>query len=140
VAGISSASYRGIRAFTITEGALRLSVLALLALSMAGCNITDLKNTTVRVQGTVTAAATGQPIVGAQMKLYPSFIQEAVATGTTDAQGRYSLSGSVSNCIDGDFGLFVGANATGFDSKGMNAFCNTDLQQINFSLSPPTTP
>ena len=119
---------------------MRRSVLALIALSAAGCDVTGLKSTTIRVQGTVTAAATGQPVAGAQMRLYPSFISEAVATSTTDAQGRYALTGSVSNCIEGDFALRVGVTASGFDSDGMNALCHTDLQQINFSLSPPTTP
>ena len=119
---------------------MRLSVLALLALSVAGCSITGLKSTTISVQGTVTAAATDQPVAGALMRLYPSIISNAVATATTDAQGRYSLSGSASNCIDGDFGLLVSAVASGFDSKGINAVCKTELQQINFSLSPPPTP
>ena len=36
--------------------------------------------------------------------------------------------------------LFVGATASAFDSDGMNAVCQTELQQINFSLSPPTMP
>jgi hypothetical protein len=118
---------------------MRRSILALLVFATAGCGVTD-SGITLRIQGIVTAEATGQPIAGARMNLYPSFIQEAAATTTTDAQGRYSLSQKIDNCIDGDFGIFVGASASGFDSDGANVLCNSSLQQIDFSLVPPTTP
>jgi 5-hydroxyisourate hydrolase-like protein (transthyretin family) len=115
------------------------SVLALLILSIAGCGITD-SGVTLRIQGTVLAQATGQPVAGARINLYPSFIQEAVATTTTDSQGRYSITQKMDNCNEDDFGPYVGASASGFDSNGVNALCNSALQQINFSLAPPTMP
>ena len=115
------------------------TVLALLTMSVVGCGITD-PGVTLHIQGTVIAQATGQAIAGARINLYPSFIQEAVATTTTDAQGRYSITQKMDDCIEDDFGTFIGASASGFDSDGMNALCNSALQQINFSLVPPTMP
>jgi hypothetical protein len=116
------------------------SLLALVALALAGCGITGVNSTTIHVEGTVTTAATNQPVSGAQISLYPSVVSAVAGTTHTDAQGHYSLSGRVTNCVDGDLGLYVTVAASGFESEGENAFCRTDLQQINFSLSPPTTP
>src|SRR6476469_6102935 len=105
---------------------MRRSALTLLTLTIAGCGITD-SGVTLRLQGTVTAQATGQPVVGAQVRLYPSFLQDPVATTTTDTQGRYSLSAKLDPCIENDFGVFVGASASGFDGHGTNLVCHSAL-------------
>jgi Carboxypeptidase regulatory-like domain len=118
---------------------MRRSVLALLTLSAVGCEITD-PGVTLNIQGTVTAQATGQPIAGARINLFPFFLGDAVSTTMTDAQGRYSLSQKMDNCFEDDFGVYVDAKATGFDGEALNAVCSSGLQQINFSLAPPTTP
>jgi len=112
------------------------SVLALLSLAVSGCGITDSDGVALHFEGTVTAEATGQPVAGALVKLYPSVIQGPAATTTADAQGRYSLSQTIDHCIEAELGLLLEASATGFDSDGSNATCTGALQQIDFSLPP----
>lgn len=119
---------------------MRRSVLALLTLSVAGCGITGLDSVALQFQGTVTAQATGQPVAGAQIKLYPSILDDVAATTTTDAQGNYSLSQSIEGCIEAELGLFLAASASGFDSQGLNAACRAGLQRIDFSLPPAPAP
>jgi hypothetical protein len=112
---------------------MRQGILALLFFSAAGCGIVEPGKTQLNFAGTVTAQATGQPVVGARVALFDIF--DTYAITTTDAQGHYSLSQSISTCVEGDFGTAVGASGIGFASKSSAISCSSSaLQQINFSL------
>ena len=107
-------------------------ILALLIFSASGCGIMEPDKTTINVAGTVTAEATGQPIVGAEVDLFKFLNTQA--TTTTDSQGRYSISQSVDVCFEGDLGIGVGASGTGFVSKSVQISCTSSSQHVDFSL------
>lgn len=110
------------RNFTHTEIPMRKAFLALLLVAASACGLTGPDKVTVNVVGRVTAAATGQPIVGARMVLADPALDhtryKTLATTTTDGQGRYSLSASVDEDCDIGFliGLHVEVHASGFQS------------------------
>lgn len=112
-------------------------ILALLLLSMAGCDITGPSKVALHFSGTVTAQATGQPLGGAQVKLAdPNILWDVRATTVTDAQGHYSLTYSIENCIDGDLGITLTAHASGLASETVTPACTESTQQFDFSLAP----
>lgn len=119
---------------------------SLLFFAAAACGITDSNSVTVRLEGTVTAQATGQPVGGASIRLID--IAQAiigsdgsvVALISADAQGRYSLTHSVGDCGDYLFGLGVTGSASGFASASQEIECSGSLQTVNFVLPPPPTP
>ncbi len=125
---------------------MRRAILTLLICSAAGCGITEPDKMTLHLAGTVTAQATGQPVAGALIELYPPCLifgcddQDLVKT-TTDAQGRYSVTQSVDNrCTGHGFGLALSASGSGFEEKGEQVQCTESHQQIDFSLAQPTGP
>lgn len=95
----------------------------------------------IRLAGTVTNAATQQPIEGAQVILQWS--AGAFGTGTewadTDAQGRYSLErdfGGASFTCDG-FGITAQAEGYQPDFVQPGAIrCMTSVQTFDFDLAP----
>jgi carboxypeptidase family protein len=125
------------------------AVLALLIFSASGCGITEPK-VTLHLAGTVTAQATGQPIAGAQVMLLDEsrpfqFGNPTLAETTTDAQGKYSLSYSVSgmgNCTGFALQFPLVATASGFTEAGSpgELLCSESVQVFDFALAPATTP
>lgn len=115
----------------------------MLILAATACGITDTGKVTLRFEGTVTAQATGQPIAGAQIRLFEPSLNfggapSALARTTTDSQGNYSLTQSVNdNCRAGVFPLEVEASASGFTAESeVVAQCNGTLQRLDFALTP----
>src|ERR1700682_1412960 len=121
---------------------MRRSILTLLLLSAAGCgSIFGPSQTTLHFTGTVTAVATGQPVAGAVVDLGDPLILWGIrASATADALGRYSLTYSIENCIDGDVGITLTASGSGLAHKTVQPACNDSMQQFDFSLAAATTP
>ena len=125
---------------------MRVATLSL-ALAVVACGLFTDPDTTIRVRGTVTAAADGSPIGGAAIAVYKmdwstdSFI---VGTGT-DNLGHYSLS-----FVEEEFcpvSLFkIRARATGFQTVEYTTMgcrlgndpthirCTEETQTIDFQL------
>lgn len=120
---------------------MRKRILPLLILMIPACGLTGPDRVRVNITGTVTSEATGQPIVGARVELEDPALDgndKILASTTTDAQGRYSLSASVNdNCDIGIlFGLYVVVNATGF-SFDLDYLTECEGSFVyNFVLSP----
>lgn len=118
-------------------------VLSLLVLGVTACGITDADNITLRVEGTVTAIATGEPVSGATVRLI-DIAEELLGGGgglgttTTDAQGRYSLSVGVGdNCRDGFvLGVGVDTQASGYRRDSREIGCHGALQRVDIPLEP----
>ena len=100
--------------------------------------------TTIQVQGTVTAADDGSPIAGATVRAGVSFISDgARARVQTNNQGDYSLSFiEMGYCPEGLFN--ISASAQGFQSVGWVGLrvgpdeprvrCTDEPQTIDFQL------
>ena len=125
-------------------------LVAILALaSLNACEVfTGPDDTTMRVQGTVTAADDGSPIAGASVQfvhLQSDWTLRTVAGSTpTDAQGHYSLS-YVNEGFCGDSLFHLVANAQGFaeefiwDTQDPHITCTEALQTIDLQLERETT-
>ena len=94
---------------------------------------------TLRVQGTVTAAADGSPIAGATVSVekQEGFTRRSLWRAWTDNQGDYSLSFVLTgSCLEGQ--LRILASAEGFRSQ-FNRFrdpfrCTEEVQTFDFQL------
>ena len=89
-------------------------------------------NTKMDYEGTVTDASTGQPIAGANVGVYTcEFVFCTThATGTTDAQGHYTVFGE---CYSNNG---ISAWAEGYVASGHEANCAQGRQTADFALSP----
>lgn len=121
---------------------MRRCILTLLVLSATGCGITGPDKVTLQVAGTVTAQATGQPVGGALIELFPPCFlfcnDQGRATTTTDAQGHYSVALSVDDpCTGNGFGFEIRASFSGFEAMSEQVECKGSLQHFDFSLAPP---
>ena len=96
---------------------------------------------TIRVEGTVTAADDGSPVVGAEVVVVRiRFLRENItlATDSTDTSGRYSLSFDNTDCV----GNFVAFSIThpDFFLKSIGVIhdphvnCTEELQTIDVQL------
>ena len=114
------------------------------------CGLVGPDDTTMRVQGTVTAAD-GSPIAGASVHFVynePTSILTSilynVANSTTDAQGHYSLS-YVKEGHCGDSLFYLAANAQGFAEEWIgftqdpHITCTEALQTIDIQLEREST-
>ena len=110
------------------------------------CGLVGPDDTTMRVQGTVTAADDGSPIAGASVQFVyhePTSILSSifynVAISATDAQGHYSLS-YVKEGYCGDSLFHLVANAQGFAEEWIwftqdpHITCTEALQTIDIQL------
>lgn len=113
-------------------------------IALLGCDgdaISPQQTDPIRLAGTVTNAATQQPIEGAQVILQWS--AGAFGTGTewaeTDAQGRYSLERDFGGARFSCDGFGITAQAEGhqpdFVQPG-SIRCVTSLQIFDFALAP----
>jgi hypothetical protein len=125
------------------------SILVLSMFILSGCGATDpdAETVTIGVTGVVRAEATGQAIAGAAVSLRYDVIyltgggvSDGLASTTTDADGRYSLSYS-GKCRGPGADLAVHASATGYSSTnlgfGISIECKDGLQTLDINLSPP---
>ncbi len=115
------------------------------------CGLVGPDDTTIRVQGTVTAADDGSPIAGASVRFVyhepTSFVTSTSRTvdrSTTDAQGHYSLS-YVKEGFCGDSLFHLVANAQGFAEEWIwftqdpHITCTERLQTIDIQLERSPT-
>ena len=123
--------------------------LCLVALSIcAACSILE-PETTIQVQGQVTATDDGSPIAGASVELrlvvptsIASWTSRSVGSSTTDAQGHYSLSYvKEGGCL---FVLLVNAQGFTGDSVGWlfddpDITCTDKVQTFDFQLERGST-
>ena len=101
-------------------------------LAAGACSSHDtVQNTKMDYEGTVTDAGTGAPIAGATVTTYTCdfFFCNTTATGTTDAQGHYTVFGQ---CYSNN-GL--SAIAEGYVGDGGDANCGPGRQVANFALN-----
>ena len=110
----------------------------------AACSLLE-PDTTIQVQGQVTAADDGSPIAGASVELrlvvptsIASWTSRSVGSSTTDAQGHYSLS-YVKEGRCGDLFVLV-VNTQGFTGEsigfldGPHLTCTGALQTFDVQL------
>lgn len=117
-------------------------------LLVAGCGIVGPDEVTVQLEGTVTAQETGQAVAGARIELFEfclCFGESAppLATITTDAQGRYTITKSVDEraCESELFGFGVRASAPGFATEVAEVNrCDGGVERIDIVLDPPAVP
>lgn len=110
--------------------------LCLVALFVLACRgTTEPRSLTIRVEGTVTAADDGSPVVGGEaVAVQFGFVENNILDrDSTDTSGRYSLSFVNTDCIFGDRGrLFV--NHPDFFAWGPNFNCTEELQTLDVQL------
>ena len=117
---------------------MRRSILSLLIFSAAGCGITGPDKVTLHLAGTITAQATGQPVAGALIQLYPPC---PIFGCNSDQDLARTLAQSVNSpCLGNGFGIALSASGPGFAGAGQQVECKGSLQTIDFSLSPPSVP
>jgi len=107
--------------------------------------------TTIQVQGTVTAADDGSPIAGASVELrlvvptsIASWTSRSVGSSTTDAQGHYSLSYVKEGGCGDLFSLVVNAQGFTGDHVGWllddpHVTCTEEVQTFDFQLEREST-
>ena len=126
----------------------RISLCLVALFICAACSILE-PETTIQVQGQVTATDDGSPIAGASVELrlvvptsIASWTSRSVGSSTTDAQGHYSLSYvKEGGCL---FVLLV--NAQGFTGDSVswifddpNVTCTNKVQTFDFQLEREST-
>ena len=84
-------------------------------------------------EGTVTSTATGAPISGAGVAVGDGsgFVIQVMASGTTDAQGHYTLSHR--GCFQYPY---LTANAPGYNANDKPVSCRAGTQTADISLEP----
>ena len=126
-----------------TDGFVKRIILGFLIVAATACSLSE--TATLRVEGTVTAEATGQPVAGATIEMVDvaqAFVggSAAMASTTTNAQGRYSLTYSPDrDCFGFVLGVSLSASSSGLTtlSKGIEA-CEEDVQTVDFVLVAST--
>lgn len=119
---------------------MRRIIASLLIFAGAACGVTEPDEIALRLEGTVTTQASGQPIAGARIVLFEDAVfggnYAELATTVTDSQGRYSLTRSfASSCPRPFFSLGVSASASAFKAKlAAVPECNGTLQRFDFVL------
>jgi hypothetical protein len=121
-------------------------ILIPLLLIVTGCGITGPGNVTLQLQGTVTDASTGLPVVNATVDLFPPALfpgsgDQDIAKTTSDAQGHYYISHSVdSKCLGNGFGFAITAESAdrSMQSDGRDVGCTGVAQQIDLPLNRVT--
>ncbi len=98
--------------------------------------------TTIQVQGTVTAADDGSPIAGASVQV-SKFLSDQTTQVQTNNQGDYSLSFLDTGCSPERGLFFIWASADGFQLLFLGAGktsvrCTEELQTIDFQLERET--
>lgn len=90
---------------------------------------------TIRVQGTVTAADDGSPVVGGEaVAVQFGFLENNILDrDSTDTSGRYSLSFVNTDCI-GDFVRLLITHPDFFVGGGPHFNCTEELQTIDVQL------
>ena len=117
----------------------RVSLCLVALFVCAACSILE-PETTIQVQGTVTAADDGSPIAGASVHV-GKFLSDQSTPVQTNNQGDYSLSFIDTACSESFF--LISASADGFrllliassshdDTIGVR--CTEELQTIDFQL------
>ncbi len=126
----------------------RVSLCLVALFVCAACSLLE-PDTTIQVQGQVTAADDGSPIAGASVELrlvvptsIASWTSRSVGSSTTDAQGHYSLS----YVKEGGCLFVLKVNAQGFtgDSVGWlfddpDVTCTDKVQTFDFQLEREST-
>ena len=111
----------------------------------AACSIVE-PETTIQVQGTVTAADDASPIAGASVQV-SKFSPDPISQVQTNNQGDYSLSFIDTGCSPESF-FIVSASADGFQSllffpgwpdDATSVRCTEEPQTIDFQLERETT-
>ncbi len=121
----------------------RVSLCLVTLFVCAACSLLEPK-TTIQVQGTVTAADDGSPIVGASVHV-GKFNRDQSTQVLTNNQGDYSLSFIDTACSESFF--LISASADGFQSVAFSGFqndpnrvrCANEPQTIDFQLERETT-
>ena len=128
----------------------RVSLCLVALFVCAACSILE-PETTIQVQGTVTAADDGSPIAGASVQVSEVPFGGPVTKHTqvqTNNQGDYSLSFiKTGACDEGKF--FIAASAQGFQlgefggllvgPDDLRVRCTDELQTIDFQLEREAT-
>ena len=113
----------------------RVSVCLVTLFVCAACSVVE-PETTIQVQGTVTAADDGSPIAGATVQV-SKFLSDQTTQVQTNNQGDYSL--SFTGCSPESL-LFILASADGFRYLFLGSYqdtgvrCTEELQTIDFQL------
>ena len=120
----------------------RLAATVLLLATIA-CGITGPNEVTLHAQGTVTDQATGQPVSGALVQLYPPSLffgsSANIATTSTDLAGHYAISASVgSACTGNGFGYVVAATSGIRESDAAALECSGSNQIVNLTVHSAT--
>ena len=128
----------------------RVSLCLVALFICAACSILE-PETTIQVQGQVTATEDGSPIAGASVELrlvvptsIASWTSHPVANSTTDAQGHYSLSYVKEGGCGDLFSLVVNAQGFTGDHVGWllddpDITCTDKVQTFDFQLEREST-
>ena len=110
--------------------------IALLVAALAGCVPTE-PEITIRVQGTVTAAADGMPITGAKVEVWQGGFSSSLVDGAfSDTDGRYSLSFvKTGYCTEGCFASvsLIKATCGGFQTLGFSERDPDDTTYLRYT-------
>ncbi len=104
--------------------------------AISGCSL-EPNFVQLSFEGRVTDVTTGNAIAGATVSLVEALSAPGafLATGTTDANGRYTL--TYADCADVPF---VTAEAEGYRPVGVAVSCQENSQTVNIGLTAETTP
>jgi hypothetical protein len=126
---------------------LRLGILFVATTAVSGCFINGpsgpLFRTEFRADGTVSSSRDGAVVSGAVVDLRMDTRDGLiiVATGVTDAGGRYVVAHTLNLGPDRCASLWVASSAPGYSATAVNEpryrlTCGVGTQSINISLSP----
>lgn len=105
--------------------------------ALSGCSL-EPKFVQLAFEGHVTDAATGTAIAGATVSLVEAFNvmpTTPLASGTSDAAGRYTL--SYQDCADVPF---ITAQADGYRLVGVAVGCQENTQTLDLPLTSSPAP
>jgi len=104
--------------------------------AISGCSL-EPEFVQLSFEGQVTDVATGNAIAGATVSLVEALDPPGsfLATGTTNAEGRYTL--TYPDCADVPF---VTATAEGYRPIGISVGCDENSQSVNIELTAEPTP
>ena len=102
-------------------------------LTLGGCSL-EPEFVQLKFEGRVTDATTGAAIAGATVSLVEAFDVTGgtpLASGTSDANGRYTL--SYADCADVPF---ITGEANGYHFVGVAIGCREGTQTLHLALTP----